>query len=126
MVPAQRLRLGLLGPANHRAADRGRLTTSSATGAIRRGRAAYWRSAQPARTAVDRQWPVSTVRSGAARVFAATNQGVASTRPAPSRRMDTRSTGGGRLLGRYPAAVGVFPAGAAPHGLPAGPSFGAC
>ena len=130
VVPAQRLRLGLLGPADHRAADHRRR---------RCGRSARCRSAldelhdrragQPAKAgagAAGRLGRVFQRLDRALHGYERHGRGPAgcarSGRRDPAlRRVDHRPAGGRRLLGRHPAAVGVLADRAAPARLRARP-----
>src|SRR6266536_3578973 len=73
--------------------------------------------------------PLPAARPVAARLPPAPAPAAAPAGRAPRRPLDRRATGGGRLLGRDPAAVGVLHRGAAPARLSPGPSGaagGAC
>ena len=142
LVPAQHLRLGLLGPADHR----GRWPWSS-----RSARPAHWRSsidelrpaartaAPPARAApptpapsparpprrrttsparhLCRSWATSSTPSTGPAPLPTGQVGKAGG-AAPLRGVDHRPAGAGRLLGRHPAALGVLADGAEPARLP--------
>ncbi len=122
--PAQHLRLRLLGAADDRAADVvsarcGRsarcpsASTSCATGAAP---AAAPRVRDRGRDCFQR------ARPGAARLRAGTRSGRCGARAMRrAARVDRRAAGGGRLLGRHPAAVGLLACRAAPARLPARP-----
>ena len=125
VVPVQRLRLGLLGPADRRAAHHRRDAAAGAAAAVRPRRAAHrrrrcrrWRrrSAGPASSSgsTSALHAYGRRRCGWLR-RAAMRRGV---------RVDPGPPGGRRLVGRHPAAVGLLDPGAAPDGLPARPPGG--
>ena len=121
LVPAQHLRLRLLGAPDDRAADRrggapagarARLSrsTSCAPGRRRRGRAPRCATGRAASSALDRalhlyeRRPLPALRRHALGAL---------------RRVDPAPPGGGRLLGRHPAALGLLDDGAPSARLPA-------
>src|SRR6185437_11481752 len=125
VVPAQRVRLGVLGAADRGTADRRGQPAPVPAAAVRRGRAAYRGAAGPARSTVDMGRRVPAAGPGAALLRAAPGTGAAPAGPAPGRRMDPRAPGGRRFLGRHPAAVGLLAARPAPARVPAGTPRGA-
>ena len=118
VVPAQRLRLGLLGPPDRRADHGRRDPAPGPSAAVHADRAAHGRRRRRRARAI-----------GSARAFNALDtraQGLppgAAAHPgrrggdARGRRVDHRPAGGRRLLGRHPAALGVLDPRAAPARL---------
>ena len=103
VVPAQRLRLGLLGPADRGAADRRRGAAPGAAAGRGARRAAHRRDrAAAAPGFVHRRWTAPCTSTRSARCPPCGG------RAAPLRGVDHRAPGARRLLGRDPAAVGVL------------------
>ena len=123
VVPAQRLRLRVLGAPDDRAAHDRRLAPARAAAAVLARRAAR-RARAASRCIRSRRWKgrLPAARPRAAAVRAPPDPAAALAR-APARvRVDPPAPGGRRLVGRHPAALGVLGARAAPRGLSARPS----
>ena len=104
---AEHLRLGLLGPADDRAARGGVEHEAGVPGAVRHRRAR--RRSAPAHRAADRLGSrLRPAGQGAQGVRAAPGPPAAGARGAHGRALDPRPAGGGRFLGRHPAAVGLL------------------
>src|SRR5690606_29190624 len=121
LVPAQRLRLRELGAADDRAAVRGGLVPAEARARLRAGRAAHRALAARAPVAAHLGRTLPGARPRAPSLREAPVRAAAPPRARAVRRVDPAPPGGGRLLGRDPAAVGVLDHGAAPARLPDGP-----
>src|SRR5215467_1872756 len=126
----ERVRLGLLGAADDRAAYRRVLAAADTTIAIRAGRACSWRrqrragrsaafcgnNARPVECRLPEPGPGPARRRRPIRAPASRDQ-VADGRVPALRRLDHRPAGTRWLLGRYPAAMGLFAHRAAPARL---------
>src|SRR5262249_21218308 len=121
LVPAQRLRLGVLGPADDRAADRRRRSAPGPAASVRTRRAGLGRPGSPGPAAGPagpgnqrrlgggvRPAGPGTARLRAPRPPGAAGAGGAPRRPAAVRGVDHHAAGEGRLLGRDPAALGLL------------------
>ena len=122
LVPVQPLRLGVLGPADRRPADHRHDAAAVPAVAVRSRRAAQ-RRAVAADGARRTPGPVSS--SGSTRGCTRTPaRPLRLLRQASMRRgvgVDPGASGGRRLVGRHPAAVGLLDPRPAPDGLPARP-----
>ncbi len=121
LVPAERLRLGVLGTADRRPADdRGHRPTVPPD-RDRHRRAPHRPRARPALAGVDRRRRVPALRQGAAPIRQdrppGPRPGAAVARHAPRRGVDRGPPGSRRFLGRHPTAVGLLDHGAAPARL---------
>ncbi len=116
MGPAERLRLGLLGPADRRPDHDRRDLAPGPSAAVLAGRAAH---APDAGAPIDRPGRprVQRPRPGAEGVPPGWLHAGAARGHAPGRRVDHRPAGGRRRLGRHPAALGVLDPGPAPARL---------
>ena len=117
VVPAQRVRLGLLGPADGGAAHDRVEPAPGPPASVHRGQSAHRRPRPP-------QGHLRAAGPAPAPVRPPSAEAPAPQRPPPGRRLDRRPAGGGRVVGRDPAALGVLAARAAPDGPPARPSRG--
>src|ERR671931_783139 len=119
VVPPQRLRLRVLGPADHRGPDRGRgaPATSSAGSGDRRApdRRLAYRDGIPHHL----ERPVPPARPGAPGVRAPALEATSRAGAGPRDGMDPPASGGRRIVGRDPAALGVLADGSGPDGIPA-------
>ena len=120
VVPAQHLRLRVLGAPDDRAAHGGGVAAPAALARLRARRAAQtgrWSREQQSLATLGRSLPGARPR--AARLREAPRRTAAAPGARALRRVDPEAPGGRRLLGRDPAAVGVLDHGAAPARLPA-------
>ncbi len=121
LVPAQRLRLGVLGAADGRAADDRERGTAHPLARIRRPRAAH-RSPGPAvGVGPELGGRVPRARRCAAPAGTDAGQAAAAGGTRPRRAVDPAPPGGRRRVGRYPASVGLLDPGPAPARLPGEP-----
>ena len=123
LVPAEHLRLRLLGPPDDRAADRRRRPPPARAAAVRPRRAAH-RAAAPSRRArrsCDRSGPVCDSTGCCTATSAGRSTGCGRAPCGAAERVDRRPPGGRRLVGRHPAAVGLLDDRPAAARLPARP-----
>src|SRR6185312_5376114 len=109
VVPAERLRLRVLGPPDHRAAHDRRLVATGAPAPVHPGRAARRSGSAAAVDAVDGRGPVPGARPGAGPLRPPAVPIAAARRAGGGRTLDRRPPGSRRLVGWDPAAVGVLP-----------------
>ncbi|TMK87336.1 MAG: hypothetical protein E6G44_00340 [Actinobacteria bacterium] len=123
VVPAEHLRLRLLGPPDARGAHRRRGASSGPADRVRHRRAPHRPgSGAGARPSVHVAREVPAAGPGPPRLRASPIQESATRGPGPGRGVDPAATGSRRLLGRDSAAVGVLADRARRDGLPARPS----
>ena len=112
--PAEHLRLGVLGTADHRAADHRRHAAAGAAAAVRHRRTAHAVPRRARRFAVRRAaGSFQRLDKVLHRYARHPSRPLRRARDAPGRRVDPGPPGGRRRLGRHPAAVGVLAARAA-------------
>ena len=114
---AEHLRLRLLGAPDDRGAVARDGTSSAARAAVRAGGAARPRAVASGRADQRARSLADAPGSRAARLRASPAAAVAPDRDGARGALDRAPPGGRRLLGRHPAAVGVFADGAAPERL---------
>ena len=121
MVPAQHLRLRMLGAPDHRSTDDRGGSPAVSPAWLRSRRAAGWEAAGGAQASHDVGGTFSAPRSHAPPLREEADRAPAPARTAGRCRVDHSSPGGRRLLGRHPAPVGLLADGPAPARLPNGP-----
>ena len=124
VVPPERLRLRLLGQADHRGPDGGGGAPAGPSPRRRHRRAPDGNQAGVSGATVDLEGPVPPAGRGPPGVRASAQPPASPCGPGPGHGVDHPPPGSGRLMGRDPAALGVLADGPFPDGVPARPSGG--